>query len=111
MFSFIKKRPQQPAKRSRPKNLAELVDRMSRDIEARADLWLATTCHNEDGEMVAYAIPFKTELEALNYLDKEAKRITGFGSDRINLAGRYDFTDEPGVFYGQILPLNVTDDL
>ena len=98
-------------KKQAPKTAAELLDRMSRDIEARADLWLATTCHNEDGEMVAYSIPFKTEIEALNYLDMEAKRITGFGSDRINLAGRYDFTGEPGLFYGQILPLNITDDL
>lgn len=107
MFLFKKEAPKPP----RPKTVAELLDRMGRDIEARADIWLATTCHNESGEMVAYAIPFKTELEALNYLDAEAKRVTGLGNDRINLAGRYDFTHLPGLFYGEILPLNITDDL
>jgi hypothetical protein len=90
-----------------PSPVKMLLNRIQRDVDSRADVWLAVTCHNEDGEMVSFAIPFQTELEATNYLDAEAKRVTGFGADRINLKGRYDFTGEPGLFFGEVLPLNL----
>ena len=90
-------------------SLEKFLTKATADINRNADFWLAVTCHNDSGQMVSYAIPFNTEIEASNYLDAEAKRVTGITDpSRINLAGYYDFTGEPGTFFGEVLPLNVT---